>query len=211
MKIFTACPFKLCGHKAVDSFVSEPILAAGSPLKPFRSALCLVNFRWTPNLPVPFTHRLNMLLLGGQLYRNLNRGGVSSPSDGMGHALSPSLREASLCHAKGLISLQPVLPMCPPPSWPGKQDVICIRVSLELGVAPGLVFRQYSRGWSREHVQRGNRCASPSSGSRHGSVLLGRWLWASGSIWNTKLGFVSFCLFWVSLKTVARTIFSPRL
>lgn len=117
-----------------------------------------------------------MLLLGGQPYRNLNRGGVSSPSDGMGHALSPPLREASLCHAKGLISLQPVLPMCPPPSWPGKQDVIYIRVSLELGVAPGLVFKQYSRGWSLKHVQRGNKYASQSLGSSHSSVLLGRQL-----------------------------------
>lgn len=54
------------------------------------------------------------------------------------------LREASLCHAKGLISLQPVLPMCPPPSWPGRQDVIYIPVSLALGVEPGLVFNDQS-------------------------------------------------------------------
>lgn len=58
-------------------------------------------------------------------------------------------------------------------------------------------IKQYSRGWSLEHLQRGNRYASASSRSSHSSVLLGRQLWAAWSIWNTEscLGLVYFVYF----------------
>lgn len=94
---FYSLPFQALWAQSCGLFCLRTNSCCWSPLKPFCSALCPVNFRWTSNLLVPFTHRLSMLQLGGQIYRNLNRGGVSSPSDGMGHALSP-LGGFSLSH-----------------------------------------------------------------------------------------------------------------